>query len=98
MPFQKGKSGNPGGRPAELGQFRALCREATPKALRALKLALKDPEKSVAAAKVLLEFGWGKPTQSVSVEHSLSDMTDEQLEARYRELIAKAEAARELDS
>lgn len=67
-PFPKGTSGNPGGRPAELGQFRALCREKTPEALNALSVAMADPDHAVAAAKVLLEFGWGKPTQPIAGE------------------------------
>lgn len=65
--FAKGKSGNPGGRPALIGEFRDKCRERTDAALKALEDALEDPLARVAAAKVLLEFGWGKPSQSMQV-------------------------------
>lgn len=66
-PFQKGTSGNPAGRPAGYAEFKAKCRERTEAALRALEEALADDSSRVAAAKVLLEFGWGKATQAVEV-------------------------------
>jgi len=61
--WKKGQSGNPNGRPAGYAEFKAKCREATDEALAALRTALTDPDSAVAAARVLLEFGWGKPTQ-----------------------------------
>lgn len=63
--WRKGQSGNPGGRPADLGAFRALCRSKSPEAVAALELALANGDSaSVAAARVLLEYGWGKPQSS----------------------------------
>lgn len=62
-PFQKGQSGNPGGRPADYGAFRELCRSKSPQAVAALEAALdRSDASSVAAARVLLEYGWGKPS------------------------------------
>lgn len=58
--FPKGVSGNPTGRPKTDGWFRELCRKRTRKALKALTKALDNPDNSVAAAKALLEFAWGK--------------------------------------
>lgn len=64
-PFKKGQSGNPSGRPADLGQFRALCRSKSPQAVAALEAALANGDSaSVAAARVLLEYGWGRPAAS----------------------------------
>ena len=61
-PFQKGKSGNPGGRPGQLGEFREMCRTHTAAAVTALVEALSvGGTESVSAARVLLEYGWGKP-------------------------------------
>ena len=61
--WKKGQSGNPGGRPADYGHFRELCRSKSPQAVAALELALANGDSaSVAAARVLLEYGWGKPS------------------------------------
>jgi hypothetical protein len=62
-PFKKGDVANPKGRPAEYGAFRALCRTKSPQAVAALEAALANGDSaSVAAARVLLEYGWGKPS------------------------------------
>jgi hypothetical protein len=62
-PWKKGQSGNPSGRPADYGHFRELCRSKSPQAVAALELALANGDSaSVAAARVLLEYGWGKPS------------------------------------
>jgi len=37
MPFEKGKSGNPGGRPKVVGGVQALAREYTPRAVETLR-------------------------------------------------------------
>lgn len=62
-PWKKGQSGNPSGRPADYGHFRELCRSKSPQAVAALEAALANGDSaSVAAARVLLEYGWGKPS------------------------------------
>ena len=92
--WQPGQSGNPKGRPGGYEEFRALCRTKSPAAVLALELALGAGDtSSVAAARVLLEYGWGKPSaapedlEAVREANPLSGLTLEQL----RELASRAE-------
>lgn len=73
-PFQKGISGNPSGRPAALSDFQAQCRGYTAKALQVLEngLSAKEPAIRFAAAKELLDRGWGKATAIVEANGSLT--------------------------
>jgi hypothetical protein len=67
--FPKGVSGNPGGRPRGI---EARCREFTEEALAALRAALSNPKERVAAATVLLSYGWGKPKQIIEANDTTS--------------------------
>ena len=69
-PFQKGVSGNPGGRTKENQWLREEARKHAAKSLRALVRVLDKGTGSevVSAAKELLDRGYGKATQAV--EHS----------------------------
>ena len=51
MPFEKGKSGNPGGRPKVVGEVQALAREYTKEAVETLRDILRD-KKAPPAARV----------------------------------------------
>ena len=87
-PFQKGVSGNPGGRPKVLGDVQELARQQSPQAIDALAKIMSDekapPAARVAAANALLDRGYGKPTQPISktlVKADPSTMSDEELAA-----------------
>lgn len=69
-PFQKGVSGNPGGRPKEAEWLREEARKHAEKSIRALVRVLNKGSGSevVSAAKELLDRGFGKSTQAL--EHS----------------------------
>jgi hypothetical protein len=76
--LRPGVSGNPGGRPRGQGAFRKLCRSHALEAVNALVAALSESGERVPAAKVLLEFGFGKPdamSRMAALGHSDKRMT-----------------------
>jgi hypothetical protein len=78
--WQKGISGNPGGRPRVIASLRAAAREYTAMALATLaEIAKKGKSEAarVAAAGALLDRGFGRPTQSIEVEVLLNKRLDE---------------------
>jgi hypothetical protein len=60
---------NPGGRPRSVAEVAALCREHTPAVIaRLAQIVLTGDERaSVAAAKEILDRGYGKASQHVEV-------------------------------
>jgi hypothetical protein len=79
--FRPGISGNPGGRPKGIA---AKAREHTDKALEVLVSGMgdNDPRVRVAAAKEVLDRGWGKPlTMTADVTKRLDEFTDDDLDA-----------------
>jgi len=78
MPFVKGKSGNPGGRPKENDEVKRLARKHSKAAIARLKFWMEsdNPKASVSAAQALLDRGHGKPAQAI--EHS-GEITERRL-------------------
>ena len=73
-PFQKGQSGNPGGRPKVVAEVRDLAREHTVEAVQTLVSIMTDPKSApaarVSAVNALLDRGYGKPPQHVTGENA----------------------------
>lgn len=70
MAWEKGKSGNPGGRPKDMLGLRVLARKHTVEAVRTLVQIMKSklaPEAArVSAATAILDRGYGKPAQAIT--------------------------------
>jgi hypothetical protein len=78
--FLPDQSGNPGGRPREVADLRAMAREADPAIMRNLhyivefgrwpdeKRRVSDQVRMVAHL-TLLDRGWGKPMQGIEVKN-----------------------------
>lgn len=86
--WQPGTSGNPRGRSKRDAEIAELARAHTAEALQTLANIMGDeaapPSARVSAASAILDRGWGRPPQSLDVEHKLS--LGEEFEAFVRSL------------
>lgn len=76
--WQRGQSGNPRGRPRVITEVRDLARQHTEGAVAVLVSVMTNPKEPpaarVAAARLILERGWGRPPQT---EQAVSREQDE---------------------
>jgi hypothetical protein len=66
--FKPGKSPNPGGRPKRDPVLKGDCKALTPIVLDRLHdIIVKGKDRdAIAAGKIVLEYAWGKPTQTIA--------------------------------
>lgn len=81
MPFKRGQSGNPGGRPKIVAEVKELARSYTEDAIKTLASIMKDgaapPAARVKASETLLDRAWGKAetTANVNVTKDVRDLS-----------------------
>ena len=90
--WKKGQSGNPGGRPREVAEVKALARQHSEEAIRTIVELMRTAEHErtrLAAASELLDRGFGRPAMALDLggpvqifgyaAHRLAELNDEEL-------------------
>ena len=91
--WSKGVSGNPGGRPKDMGDIREIARKHTPEAIETLVTVMNSPRATdqarVHAATALLDRGWGRPAQTIHASVERGTEIDARLLGDALELLDK---------
>ncbi len=99
-PWPKGVSGNPGGRPKAVADVRAAARLHTANAIGVLVEIMEDADASpparIAAARELLDRGWGKAPAAIALCAELPEVGQDEQEVLDREIYEAVEDARDM--
>ena len=98
MAWQKGRSGNPGGRPKAGLDVQTLARRHTTEAIAVLVEIMNDknapPTARCGSAQAILDRAWGRPAQIISGDPDGApirvDIDDDELARRIAMILARA--------
>ena len=93
--FIQGVSGNPSGRPKRIEELTVTCRGLTPDAMTTVQEIMTSPDARgadrIQAARLVLEYAWGKPSQQVDIDvrQQVENMSESEINAEIERLYTK---------
>lgn len=91
MAFEKGRSGNPGGRPKAEGAIRDIAQQYGPIAIHKLGALMNssNPRVAIAACNAILDRAYGKPMQPIETKNDFTPEKFVQAMIEARERVAR---------